>query len=140
MNIPGRLLLILSALLPLSLGACQDDARNEAQLFLERYSGLDAASMGERDRRVQALLAMPLRIEEVKDVRDTCGAMHRATLTAEQTSLELQRLIDGNERPSPEEVEPLFARSEEATAEARELLPACTEKLAALRQRYAPER
>lgn len=133
-------MLILSIPLLVSLEACQDEARNEALLFLERYGGLNAATLEERQRRVDALMAMPLRSEEVKDVRDACGAMHRATLLAEQSSLEIERLIRGSERPPRETVEPLFARSEEATAEAQELLPRCTEKLAALRQRFAPRR
>lgn len=136
----------LVASLLVALTACGPDERNEAQLFLDRYEALDVNvdDLAERRRRVDALERLVLSSERVIGAREACLAMHQALLEAEEQQAEaratlarLERAAESERTPeATAEVDAAITRSMSATAQVRELRPACDEKLADLRARF----
>ena len=63
---------------------CEPDARNDANLFIDRIEVIDLDDpVEDRRERVDALAALPLASVEVQTARDACVEAHRAILEAE---------------------------------------------------------
>jgi Flp pilus assembly protein TadD len=140
--------LLLSLLLPSLAGCGGDRERNEAVLFLDRLDQLDTPSDQARGERIESLSTLPIATPGVAEVRDHCVRLHRALLTAEETSAGVRGALadsteDGAHAPSAaaaRALEEALDRSNRALEEARTERSACMDGAAALRTRFGVRR
>jgi hypothetical protein len=137
---------LLSAALVWSLVGCEPDARNDANLFLDRVDRIDADDpLAQREALVESLATLPLASPEVKNARTSCVDAHRAMIYAEQEN-ELVRdalmEVRGDEsRLTPHQrakIERHLTESTRYIERSRPLLDTCHRLRNQLRTRYAP--
>ena len=88
--------------------ACEPDARNDANLFLDRIAHIDLDDpVEERRRRVSSLATLPVEAEQVRTARDACVDAHRTILEAEEASARARAAFE--EYPSEDDI-PVIAR------------------------------
>jgi len=141
-----RLTLSLITLL-LAASACGGDReRNEAVLLLDRLDQLDTPNASDRNDRIESLATLPIATPEVAAVRDHCVRMHRALLTADETSAGLRGALNdlpqGQEPTGPTKraLDQALELSNRALAQARAEREPCQSGTAALRTRFAVRR
>ena len=77
--------------------ACEPDARNDANLFLDRVQRIDLDdTVEERERMVDALAHLPLSAEPVQEARDACVEAHRTILEAEALHANARAALEGH--------------------------------------------
>ena len=84
----------LPILLVVVVTGCPDGEENEARLFLDRYDAVDVDDLRERRRRVDALRALNIQTEEVRNAQRVCGEMHNSLVEAEEASARARQLLD----------------------------------------------
>ena len=129
------------------LCACEEDARNDANLFLVRVERVDLDDApDEREAHVRALENLPLRNPQIREVRDLCVNAHRTLLRAEgmaQEAREQLAALEGQDTvpaDSAREIEVALTRSNALLAESRHLFPRCTRRTEELQMRYRRRR
>jgi len=141
-----RLLLILG--LGAALGACGDDARNDARVYLDRVQQLDLDDpIEERERLVDSLASLPLSAPEVQRARDACVEAHRTILEAESLHRGAREALvraDMDEHAIPitqrQRIERDIQRSNQAIERSRDLFTRCHRLTRSLETRYRRRR
>jgi len=129
-------------------GCSGDRERNDAVLLVDRLDQLDTPSDQDRSERIEALSHLPIATPEVAAIRDHCVRLHRALLTAEETSAGVRGALaeaseGGMHAPAPAAAHALEAaldRSNAALETARDERGPCMDGAAALRTRFAIRR
>lgn len=80
----------------LAVAGCEPDARNDANLFLDRVQRIDLDDpVDERERLVDSLASLPLSAEPVQEARDACVEAHRTILEAEALHASAREALEG---------------------------------------------
>ena len=91
----GRRFAPVLALAALALG-CEPDARNDANLFLDRIQRIDLDDPLETRRtRVASLATLPVEHPQVWSARDACVDAHQAIIEAEESSARARGAFEG---------------------------------------------
>lgn len=131
----------LAAALPLALG-CEPDARNDANLFLDRVKRIDLDDPVEQRRElVDRLAALPLSAEEVQRARDACVEAHRTLLEAEDRHAQARTAVAGATESDiaiteRQRIEQDIQASNRALERSRQLFPRCQRLTRDLELRY----
>jgi hypothetical protein len=138
--------LTILALAAAALG-CEPDARNDANLFLDRVQRIDLDDpVEERQRLVGSLASLPLEAESVQRARDACVEAHRTILEAEALHARARSAVEahGEESaiavPERQRIERDIQRSNRAIARSRELFARCHRLTRDLELRYRSRR
>ena len=122
---------------------CEPDARNDANLYLDRVERIDLDDpVEERERMVDALESLPLSAEPVQEARDACVEAHRAVLEAESLHASAREALgeheDEGEIPITERqrIERDIQASTRAVARSRSLFSRCHRLTRDLELRY----
>ena len=92
-------ILVLAA----AAAGCEPDARNDANLFLDRVQRIDLDDpVEERQRLVDSLASLPLSAEPVQQARDACVEAHRTILEAEDAHGRARAALEAH--PSEEDI------------------------------------
>ena len=141
----NRFLITLGVVL--LLAGCEEDARNDANLFLVRIETIDLDDPpAQREERVSALEQLPLRHTQIREVRDLCVNAHRTLLRAEalaQQARERLGALEGSDEvpaTAAREIEVALTRSNHLLAESRRLFPRCTRRTEELQRQYRRRR
>jgi hypothetical protein len=140
-------LVTLALLLSLvSSCSCDDEqARNEAMLFLDRFQDIDVDDeLEERRTAIAGIHDLALTDATVIAARDTCVTAHEALIEAEDQHAVANHLFvessAAGEHEVPAEVaaqiNAAIEHSDEAIARSRELFPRCTSAVSQLERRY----
>lgn len=139
--------LVLFALLASACSCDDEQARNDAMIFIDRVEEFDVDDpLEDRRQVVESIRALALTDPSVVAARDTCVEAYGALIEAEdQHALARHILVgtflpDGGEQEIPPEtqaeIEAALDHSEDAIARSREAIPRCTRAVGELEHRF----
>jgi hypothetical protein len=126
---------------------CEPDARNDANLFLDRVRRIDLDDpVEERRRLVDSLASLPLSAEPVQRARDACVEAHRTILEAEELHARARSAVEEHEDESQmpiterQRIERDIQESNRAIERSREMFTRCHRLTRDLELRYRSRR
>jgi len=126
---------------------CEPDARNDANLFLDRVQRIDLDDPVEQRRRlVDSLASLPLNAEPVQQARDACVEAHRTILEAEELHARARSAVDGHGEEAGisiterQRIERDIRESNRAIERSRDLFSRCHRLTRDLELRYRSRR
>lgn len=127
-------------------GCREQDAQNEARLFLERYDNVGRGDDDNRAERVERLRELPILDDEVRRVRDRCVEVQRSVIRAQALMDEARARVEALEdagAATPEArqaIEALLARASAATEAVERGRNACLDGVSRLRAHHGRRR
>lgn len=126
-----------------ALSGCREqDAQNEARLFLERYDNVGRGDDDNRAERVERLRELPILDDEVRRVRDRCVEVQRSVIRAQTLMDEARTRVEaledaGTATPEARQaIEALLARASAATTAVERGRNACLDGVSRLRAHH----